>query len=535
MRGEYSMKIFTFWEPKDKLPAYLQLCMKTWEKFIPNADIVLLDYSNLNEYIDISEFGSELTDGRFSLPQIADAIRCMLLYKYGGIWLDCDTIILNESFLESLKLEGEVECSFLGNERLRTVSIAAIVAKCNSNVMKEWIEYQTEKINNFIKPENDFWAYLGNDFINPYCKTHFKNVKILDIKHCWQELSIHEGSHPEKYRKFYFESNHHLADIDNSVSGIMLHNSWTPSEFKNMSEQEFLEYDCTLSNILSEVLDIGEKNKIILYKEDGNVVYNPKVDGLDVKFAGKNNTVYIGKNSRGGNIVFLGNRNICFVEENVDLGSSIIKFDGNDAVIYISSSYHIYRLNICIHDECGLYFGKNNYFNGILNIILSETKNVIIGSGCLFSYGICIRNADPHLVYDIKTGKRKNFSKDIVIGDHVWVGQNCMILKGTQIGSGSVLGSMAVASGKIPSNVSFAGNPGRIVSSDIFWKGDCVHRWLKDMTDKNEYCDSDEYIYTDEGTSNEILEKLDNCQNANMKLAVFKEFSKNYNKNRLSI
>lgn len=37
---------------------------------------------------------------------------------------------------------------------------------------------------------------------------------------------------------------------------IMLHNSWTPNEFKVMSKEEFLYCNCTLSNILSSTLGI---------------------------------------------------------------------------------------------------------------------------------------------------------------------------------------------------------------------------------------------------------------------------------------
>jgi hypothetical protein len=33
-------RIFTFGEPKENLPAYLKLCMKTWEKFLPDYEII---------------------------------------------------------------------------------------------------------------------------------------------------------------------------------------------------------------------------------------------------------------------------------------------------------------------------------------------------------------------------------------------------------------------------------------------------------------------------------------------------------------
>ena len=91
------MQIFSYWEPKQNIPTYLQLCVETWKKNLPGFPITILDNSNIKQYIDIDSYGANLFSGKFSLPQIADAIRAMLLEKYGGIWFDLDTIILNKS------------------------------------------------------------------------------------------------------------------------------------------------------------------------------------------------------------------------------------------------------------------------------------------------------------------------------------------------------------------------------------------------------------------------------------------------------
>lgn len=76
-----------------------------------------------------------------------------------------------------------------------------------------------------------------------------------------------------------------------------------------------------------------------------------------------------------------------------------------------------------------LYIGKNNYFNGKLNLILSERKHIVIGDDGLFSFGIWLRTADPHLIYSCETHERINPSKNILIGDHVWIGQGSLVLK----------------------------------------------------------------------------------------------------------
>ncbi|MBP2659028.1 MAG: hypothetical protein H6Q69_2060 [Firmicutes bacterium] len=39
----------------------------------------------------------------------------------------------------------------------------------------------------------------------------------------------------------------------------------------------------------------------------------------------------------------------------------------------------------------------------------------------MFSHDVHIRNGDSHSIIDLQTKKRINFSKDIIIGDHVWI------------------------------------------------------------------------------------------------------------------
>lgn len=138
--------------------------------------------------------------------------------------------------------------------------------------------------------------------------------------------------------------------------------------------------------------------------------------------------------------------------------------------------------------------GKDNYINGRLSVILSEQKHVIFGSDCAISFGVWIRTAAPHLVYDAETKQRLNPSKSVFVGDHVWIGQSAMLLKGTQISSGSIIGAGSVVAGKrIPANTSWAGNPARQVKEGIFWSGQCVHRWQDKETEEFKVMQTDKY------------------------------------------
>ena len=91
--------IFTFWEPNHKIPGFLRLCIKTWKKYIPEYEVIILDFKKVRKYLGESLF-SEIMCQNMSLMVQSDAIRVAILNKFGGIWMDADTIILNDKIIQ---------------------------------------------------------------------------------------------------------------------------------------------------------------------------------------------------------------------------------------------------------------------------------------------------------------------------------------------------------------------------------------------------------------------------------------------------
>lgn len=259
--------IFTFWEPKDKIPAYLELCLETWKKFLPDYEIVTLDYSNLKDWLGENVFPQVLYD-RFSLPIQADAIRCAVLKKYGGIWMDVDTIITSSNINKILDFNTDFA--------IIEPHICFICAKENSFILKKWkkrilkrLEFSQKILNKnyfakiffkFFKPrlykKITKWSFLGNDVLNPILRNSDYLRIERDSVHAMPEFEFAKSfKKPVKiYKNFYFYNDYSDFALKDNGGIILLHNSWTPKEFKLMSKEEFLKTNNTLANILQKIL-----------------------------------------------------------------------------------------------------------------------------------------------------------------------------------------------------------------------------------------------------------------------------------------
>ena len=92
---------------------------------------------------------------------------------------------------------------------------------------------------------------------------------------------------------------------------------------------------------------------------------------------------------------------------------------------------------------------------------ISASDEVIIGDSVMMANSVYITDSDWHGIYD--RTERSDAVTPVHIGDNVWLGDHCVILKGVTIGENSVVGANAVVSRDVPANVVVAGNPAVVV------------------------------------------------------------------------
>ena len=214
--------IFTFWEPIKQIPGYISLCIKTWKKFLPEYQINILDYKKAKSFIGEPLF-SNIICNNLSIMHNSDAIRVALLKKYGGIWIDADTILLNDKIIKNFR---KFELSMIWEEEKKFHYIALIYTKKNSFIMSEWQNKIINKIaefKHFLSNETNFlefnkiyknftkYDFLGNSIIDPIINEgkhkNFFHINSNLTKVFPELFYIRNDSmtHKEKYILFYFQ------------------------------------------------------------------------------------------------------------------------------------------------------------------------------------------------------------------------------------------------------------------------------------------------------------------------------------------
>lgn len=90
---------------------------------------------------------------------------------------------------------------------------------------------------------------------------------------------------------------------------------------------------------------------------------------------------------------------------------------------------------------------------------------VTIGNDVAVGANSIIADTDFHpLSWELRHSQPQQANTaPILIGDHVFIGMSCLILKGVTIGHSSVIGAGSVVTKSVPPGVIVAGNPARII------------------------------------------------------------------------
>lgn len=166
-----------------------------------------------------------------------------------------------------------------------------------------------------------------------------------------------------------------------------------------------------------------------------------------------------------------GTDNCLVVGEDVQLTNCEIRLDGLHNRIEIGPGVRFRSGKIYLRNTCGQHIriGAQTTVEGAY-LLVDEAASIDIGRDCMLSTDILIRTGDKHSILDLNSGERLNHSRDVRIGDRVWIGRDVQVLKGSVLLPESVVGACSVVSRPFErGNCVIAGVPARIVRQGIRW------------------------------------------------------------------
>jgi len=160
-------------------------------------------------------------------------------------------------------------------------------------------------------------------------------------------------------------------------------------------------------------------------------------------------TLYLGKRYVG----FLHGGDTTFVNVH-PMGRLIIK---GEVHIGKGCRVNVAKGGVCILNNCSV--------TGMSTLVVKH--NLEIGPGSVIAWDCQLLDEDWHLIeYE---DQRQIEGKGIRIGQHVWIGNSVIILKGVDIGDGAVVGAGSLVTRSIPESCLVAGNPAKVIRHEIKW------------------------------------------------------------------
>ena len=198
-----------------------------------------------------------------------------------------------------------------------------------------------------------------------------------------------------------------------------------------------------------------QNNIIEIVKTNGQRIRVKRVRGCTFKFSGDNNHIVLyeplGKLTLDVNVTS---------SVYIELGASA----GNQRKISVHKRGGVDIVNRLIVGD-GLWttnFMSVEFCNGV--------SDILIGKECLFAAGIVFRTGDYHTILDVNTGAVLNHNKNICIGNHVWIADACMLLKGAAVADNTIIGARSLVNKPFEqTNVIIAGVPARVVKENVNW------------------------------------------------------------------
>jgi hypothetical protein len=251
--------LWFYWEDmaNKKRPGYIDICIDSIYKHCSSTfNIIHLNNLNIDEYLPEIKY-NRMDFSRLKIAHKVDFYRILLMYKYGGIYIDVDILVLKDLKSIHNKLENYDYVGFgctgnlckNGNGR---PSNWIICSRPNTKLMKNILQRFYDKFNQINSINIGYhdlgkiliWEELDNLIVNEnYEYYHYPNIYdgTRDINGNWVSMNR------------LFSNENIIYDKSDELMFIVLYNSDATDEIKKISKYELLNSNYFITKYFKQI------------------------------------------------------------------------------------------------------------------------------------------------------------------------------------------------------------------------------------------------------------------------------------------
>ena len=185
--------------------------------------------------------------------------------------------------------------------------------------------------------------------------------------------------------------------------------------------------------------------------------------------------IFVGKGKifieGNGKIEFTSRTSCLFVGVYTTVDTPTVITIQNNSKLIVGYRSMIHRgTKVVVHNGGVLTLGNSTYINE--NARIHCKKKITIGNNCAIAWNTNLIDTDLHTIHftNKQTNKQTNNDAAITIGNHVWIGANTTILKGSTINNNCIIGANSIVRGTLNSRHIYSGNPAVDKGTFEYWE-----------------------------------------------------------------
>lgn len=139
---------------------------------------------------------------------------------------------------------------------------------------------------------------------------------------------------------------------------------------------------------------------------------------------------------------------------------------GPNAVLKISKRTHItYSCRVVLGPDANMEIGSMGCNTGCEIVCLNS---ITMGYNVMIGWDVTIVDGDGHPV-GYGENEKKETTKPVIIGNHVWLCSGSHIMKGSKIGDGAIIGAKSFITGRVKPGAMTSPMPAKVIMQNVGW------------------------------------------------------------------